>query len=86
QALQHISLSTGGRFFRAEDSNALNQVYATLDSLTPHTVQKLSHQPKRDLFWIPLGAAVGLLALYHLIAALAGRVSMAGNRSRTQET
>ncbi|RJG11072.1 VWA domain-containing protein [Pseudomonas cavernicola] len=85
-ALQQISRSTGGRFFRAEDSDALNQVYATLDSITPHEVQKLSHQPKRDLFWIPLGAAVGLLALYHLIAAMRGRASWTGNPSRSQET
>lgn len=69
-ALQDIASATGGRYFRAEDRDSLNQVYATLDKITPHQVKTLSHQPKRDLFWWPLGAALVLLAGYHLIAAL----------------
>lgn len=69
-ALQDIASATGGRYFRAEDRNSLNQVYATLDKITPHQVKTLSHQPKRDLFWWPLGAALVLLAAYHLTAAL----------------
>lgn len=69
-ALQGIASATGGRYFRAEDRNSLDQVYATLDKITPHQVKTLSHQPKRDLFWWPLCVALTLLALYHLIAAL----------------
>lgn len=68
QGLQQIAQATGGRFFRAEDRNALDQVYSTLDRITPHQVKTLSHQPKRDLFWLPLGAALGLLALLLAIA------------------
>ena len=67
-ALQAIATATGGRYFRAEDRNSLSQVYATLDKITPHHVKTLSHQPKRDLFWWPLSAALVLLALYHLVA------------------
>jgi Ca-activated chloride channel family protein len=77
QGLQQIATATGGRFFRAEDRNALDQVYTTLDKITPHQVKTLSHQPKRDLFWLPLGGAIGLLALYHLIALLRPRLSSA---------
>ena len=73
-ALQHIARSTGGQYFRAEDRDSLNQVYATLDRITPHQVKTLSHQPKRDLFWLPLAAAISLLALYHLCALLASRL------------
>ena len=69
-ALQQIADATGGRYFRAENRNTLDQVYATLDQITPHQVNTLSHQPKRDLFWMPLAVAIGVLALYHLIAAL----------------
>ena len=69
-ALQGIASATGGRYFRAEDRDSLDQVYATLDKITPHQVNTLSHQPKRDLFWWPLCAALTLLVLYHLIAAL----------------
>lgn len=78
--LQQIASSTGGRYFRAEDRNALDQVYATLDRITPHQVKTLSHQPKRELFHWPLGAALGLLALYHLLAALVPRLSQPRQR------
>ncbi|MCD0506047.1 hypothetical protein LPZ50_23945, partial [Bordetella petrii] len=36
----------------------------------PRRVDTLSHQPKRDFFWVPVGLAVLLLALWHAIAAL----------------
>ncbi|TDF84333.1 VWA domain-containing protein [Pseudomonas sp. H9] len=68
--LQHIASSTGGRFFRADDRQALQAVYTTLDQITPHQVKTLSHQPKRDLFWLPLGAALLLLLVSHGVAAL----------------
>ena len=75
QALQQIAEATGGRFFRAGDRSQLDQVYASLDQLTPHQVKTLSHQPKVDLFWWPLGLAMGLLVLAHMTAALAARVT-----------
>lgn len=74
-ALQGIAKATGGRFFRADDRQALQAVYATLDQITPHKVKTLSHQPKRDLFWLPLGAALLLLVLSHTLAALFSRFS-----------
>lgn len=43
--LQAIARTTGGQFFRADDRQALQQVYATLDRLTPHQVKTFSHQP-----------------------------------------
>lgn len=75
--LQDIARQTGGRFFRADDRDALQQVYATLDSITPHQVKTLRHQPKRDLFWWPLGAALALLAVSHGLAAALGSRSLA---------
>jgi len=70
--LRQIASTTGGRFFPAQDRAALEQVYATLDRITPHEVRQLRHQPKVDFFWIPLGAAGVLLALWHLVGALRG--------------
>ncbi|AZZ76569.1 hypothetical protein CCX46_15880 [Pseudomonas sp. RU47] len=79
-ALEQIAKTTGGQFFRAEDRNALDQVYATLDRLTPRQVKTLSHQPQRELFYWPLGAAVTLLGLYHLGALLRVRLAFARQR------
>ncbi|WP_429082732.1 vWA domain-containing protein [Aeromonas bivalvium] len=73
QVLMEIANTTGGRFFRADDRQALHAVYAALDELTPHRVKTFSHQPKRDLFWWPLGASLLLLLVCHLLAALLGR-------------
>jgi len=69
-SLKKIAARTGGQFFRAEDSQALQQVYRTLDQITPHQVSTLRHQPRRDLFWLPLGAALFLLAGWHGANAL----------------
>ncbi|WP_322843614.1 VWA domain-containing protein [Pseudomonas sp. B33.4] len=79
-ALEQIAKTTGGQFFRAEDRNALDQVYSTLDRLTPHQVKTLSHQPQRELFYWPLGAAIALLVLYHLGALLRVRLAFARQR------
>ena len=72
-ALRRIAQATGGRFFQAQDQASLQQVYATLDQITPHEVRELRHQPRQDFFWIPLGLAVLALAAWHLLAALRGR-------------
>jgi Ca-activated chloride channel family protein len=69
-SLATIATRTGGRFFRAEDGQALQQVYQTLDALTPHQVITLTHQPRRDLFWMPLGGALLLLSGWHGVAAV----------------
>lgn len=75
QTLQEIARTTGGRYFRAGDRRALTAVYATLNQITPHQVKTLIHQPKRDLFWLPLGAALLLLLAAHIVAAIAGRIA-----------
>lgn len=80
QGLEQIANTTGGRFFRAEDRAALDQVYDTLDQLTPHQVKTLSHQPQRELFYWPLSAALLLLALYQLGALLRSNLKVARQR------
>jgi Ca-activated chloride channel family protein len=69
-SLEKIAERTGGRFFRAEDSQALQQVYRTLDQITPHQVTTLSHQSKIDLFWLPLSIVLLLLLGWHACAAM----------------
>ena len=85
KTLQYIAHSTGGRYFRAGDREALKAVYVTLDQITPHQVKTLSHQPKLDLFWVPLGAALTLLVLSHLLAAIAGRLAVPGDSRANRE-
>ncbi len=84
-ALRDIARIAGGRFFRARDQASLQEVYATLDRITPHEVRTLRHQPKREDFWMPLGAALALLALWHGGAALAAWRSARPDRRARRE-
>jgi Ca-activated chloride channel family protein len=66
-ALNDIAKSTGGQVFHGENRVELEKAYATLDKITPQNFKTLSYQPKRELFMIPLAAAVLLLIGYHLL-------------------
>lgn len=74
KALQRLSDATHGRSFRGEDRAGLEQIYATIDAITPVNVQRTQFRPKIALYFWPLGAACALLALYHLIAMLGSLV------------
>jgi Ca-activated chloride channel family protein len=68
--LRGVASATGGRYFFGQDQNELEQIYSTLDSITPANQKTLSWRPKRELFHLPLGAAVGLLIAYQLVMFL----------------
>lgn len=65
--LEKIAKTTGGRNFFGSDQKALADIYALLDKLTPANQKTLSWQPRLELFCYPLGAAILLVLLYHLI-------------------
>lgn len=69
-ALQKISAATGGHSFRAENLAGLENIYATLDHITPDKVKRQSHRPRRDLFWLPLLACGALVLGYHVLMLL----------------
>ena len=68
--LRRLSEETQGQSFRDEDRAGLERIYATIDRVTPITVQRMQFQPKVALYFWPLGAAVVLLALYHGLAMI----------------
>ena len=53
---------TGGRFFRARNTNELAQIYAEIDKLEPSDDAKQQFRPVDEVFYWPLSAAL-LLAL-----------------------
>jgi Ca-activated chloride channel family protein len=57
--LTAVADATGGLFFRADDRDELETIYARLDELTPRRVETLSYRPQAELFHWPLG--IGLL-------------------------
>ncbi|MEG2942237.1 MAG: VWA domain-containing protein, partial [Thermomonas sp.] len=63
--LQKIAKLTGGRFFRARDTQALAGIYAEIDALEPVKRQGQAVRPKIERYPWPLGFAfaAGVLAL-----------------------
>ncbi|SFN11446.1 VWA domain-containing protein [Variovorax sp. OV329] len=67
--LRSLAATTGGRFFFAGNQGELEQIYATLDRITPQNQKTLSWRPRRELFMWPLGAAVLIVIAYQLLMA-----------------
>ncbi|WP_194766285.1 vWA domain-containing protein [Tamlana sp. I1] len=63
RTLQEISDMTKGKYFRAKDTEALQNIYKELDALEPIEYEEESYTPKTLLYYIPLGIALGLGAL-----------------------
>lgn len=63
KTLQAIADTTGGRYFRARNTEELNQIYAILDQLEPVEKDKQYFRPKAELFYGPLAVALILTAL-----------------------
>lgn len=61
--LKRIAADTGGKFFSAQNAEALTQVYHALDDLEPSAIRAEHYLHRQMLFYIPLGAALLLLLL-----------------------
>ena len=61
-ALRRISEITGGRFFRARDTESLIDVYRQIHALEPTEGDATRVRPTRALFYFPLGASLALVA------------------------
>ncbi|PXV59904.1 Ca-activated chloride channel family protein [Dyella jiangningensis] len=66
-ALKRIAAATGGRSFRGENREQLADIYALLDRMTPSKVKHSVYRPKVKLYYVPLGAALLLMIIYHLL-------------------
>ncbi|MDQ6996172.1 MAG: VWA domain-containing protein [Mariprofundus sp.] len=66
KTLTAIAEQTGGRYFRAHDSEELKQIYAMIDQLEPVEKDKQVYRPRHALFMWPLGIAL-LLAVGFLV-------------------
>jgi len=58
QLLQHISQVTGGRYFRAVNTDELMQIYQLIDTLEPTDVKASVLRPRIELFQWPLALSL----------------------------
>lgn len=77
--LATIAELTGGRYFRARDTEELAEIYAVLDELEPAESDEAGFRPVTELFYWPLAAAL-ILTLLAATAHLAPAGSRAGQR------
>jgi Ca-activated chloride channel family protein len=74
--LTGIAEMTGGKYFRARDTQEFLGIYALLDELEPAESDERGFRPIAELFYWPLGAAV-------LLAIVAAAAALAAGRSRS---
>ncbi|WP_298848079.1 VWA domain-containing protein [uncultured Ruegeria sp.] len=67
QALQDIADRTGGAYFFADDTAALEQTYERIDKLNPRIVETQSYRPTQSLAHVPL-----VLAFIVILISVAG--------------
>jgi len=65
--LQRIATLTGGRFFRARDTEALAGIYAEIDKIEPIQRPGAAVRPRIERYPLPLAWALGFAALAALL-------------------
>lgn len=65
--LNDLAQSTGGKYFRARNTEALQEIYATLDKLEPVERDSRQMRPLQALFHIPLAVSLLLSVILALI-------------------
>jgi Ca-activated chloride channel family protein len=62
--LGSIAKDTGGLYFRAEDTEGLRQIYATIDAMEKTEVEMKTYDQYNDLYIYALLPALALLTLW----------------------
>lgn len=75
RTLKAIARITGGRYFRAHNTDELQQIYAVLDQLEPVEKDTKSYRPTKALYYLPLTAALGIATLLALLLQLPALIS-----------
>jgi Ca-activated chloride channel homolog len=68
--MKALADKTGGRYFRAKDTEELSEIYALLDQLEPIDRDKRYYRPRMELYVWPLALALTLAASLPLLRPL----------------
>lgn len=79
--LTQIAELTGGRYFRAKDTAALQDIYRLVDELEPVEEPEAGFRPVRSLYYIPLAGAFALASLVAVFSLLHHLFIRRGRRS-----
>ncbi|MFQ5548933.1 MAG: VWA domain-containing protein [Woeseia sp.] len=70
--LTRIAELTGGRYFRAKDTAALQDIYRILDDMEPVAEPEAGFRPVKSLFYWPLAGALVLTVLLCVMSLMQG--------------
>ncbi len=82
KTLTGIAELTGGRYFRAVDTAALQDIYRLVDELEPVERPEAGFRPVKSLYYLPLAGAFALAAFLIIVSLWQNLV--AGRHSRVQ--
>lgn len=67
--MEQMASRTGGRYYRATDTDGLANIYSEIDRLETTRMEKTIHVSRREWFLAALLPAIGLLLLERMLAA-----------------
>ncbi len=73
---------TGAGYFRAMDTESLEEIYEELDRLEPMEFEEEEYVPTKSLYHYPLGGAVLITLLFSLVLSIVSalkRMNYSGN-------
>ena len=79
EILRNIANATGGNYFRARNTEELDDIYQQLDKLEPVEQDQEFFRPKKALFYWPVIVALSLMSLW-LLGALLQQLLLSKNR------
>ncbi len=80
KTLEEIAEMTDAQYFRAIDSERLEEIYAELDSLEPIEYEEEAYKPKTLLYHYPLGIALAIAILLSFINSMISVFNQLKNR------
>ncbi|UCS92070.1 VWA domain-containing protein [Echinicola marina] len=72
--LKEIAEMTGGQYFRAIDTERLNEIYEELNKLEPIEYEEEENRPETLLYIYPLGIALALMLLGMLVGNMGSTI------------
>jgi Ca-activated chloride channel family protein len=70
RTLKQMASETNGKYFRAINSEELEDVYSTIEELEPIEYEDEAYRPVELLYFWPLSLAFGLAILHQLLAGM----------------
>jgi len=67
QGLKQLAQEAGGRYFRADDAKGLLDIYAAIDKLEPSSKDDSYVREVKELYYLPLSAAMVLVLIMALL-------------------